>query len=148
MDNNAIQKYIEELLVKLDVTYDAVTVEESAGQTVFQIQTTDSAKLIGSRGDTIRALNHVVRKTFESGEEKARFLIDVNRYRTQKIEDLKKTAQLLAERARSLKYNVEMSPMSAYERMVVHAALADEPHIATESHGDGKDRRVVIKYVD
>ena len=115
---------------------------------MFQIITQDGAKLIGSRGDTIRALNHIVRKAFEREDETARFLIDVNRYRTQKIDDLKKTALLLAERARSLKYNVEMSPMSSYERMVVHAALADEPHIATESHGDGKDRRVVIKYVD
>lgn len=148
MNQENIKTFIETLLNKISVPFDSVEVEESPEQTVFQIKTQESAKLIGSRGDTIRAFNHIVRKAFEKEEEKPRFLIDVNGYRTKKIEDLKQTAKLLADRARSLKYNVEMTPMSSYERMIVHAALADEPHIETESHGEGRDRRVVIRYVE
>ncbi|QSH39181.1 KH domain-containing protein [Candidatus Kaiserbacteria bacterium] len=147
MNQEAIKDFIEELLRKAHIEFDSVAIEESEEQTVFQIQTQDSAKLIGSRGDTVRALNHIVKKAFENKEEHLRFLIDVNGYRTKKIEDLKETAKLLAERARSLKYNVEMTPMSGYERMIVHTALADEPNIKTESHGEGRDRRVVISYV-
>jgi len=93
-------------------------------------------------------LNYIVKKVFENKDEKMRILIDVNGYRTKKIDELKQTAKLLAERARSLKYNVEMTPMSAYERMIVHSALAEESNIATESHGEGRDRRVVIRYVE
>ena len=146
MTNNDIHTFITQLIEKLGVSVDEIVREDIAGQIVYQIKTSDSAKLIGSRGDTIRSLNHIVKKVFEGSEE--RFTVDVNGYRTQKIEDLKKTAQLLADRARSLKYNVELNPMSSYERMIVHAALADEPHIATESHGEGRDRRVVIRYVE
>ncbi len=144
MTQETIKNFIEELLNKLDISYEAVACETNGEQTIFQIQTEESAKLIGSRGDTIRALNHVVKKAFDSTDENLRFLVDVNGYRTKKINDLKDTAKLLAERARSLKYNVEMTPMSAYERMIVHSALSGEPNIKTESHGEGRDRRVVI----
>ncbi len=148
MTHETIKNFIETFLQKASFTFDSIDIENNANQTVFQIHTSESAQLIGNRGDTIRALNHLVKRSFENKDEDLRFLIDVNGYRTKKIEELKQTAKLLAERARSLKYNVEMTPMSAYERMIVHSALTDEPNIATESHGEGRDRRVVIRYVD
>lgn len=146
MTQETIKNFIETLLTKADVAFDGIELDDIDGQTVFQINSSDSAKIIGSRGETIRALNHIVKRAFEDAEEDTHFIIDVNGYRTKKIQELKKTAKLLAERARSLKYSVEMTPMSSYERMLVHSALADEPNIATESHGEGRDRRVVIKY--
>ena len=147
MNQEAIKNFIKELLDKLKITFDSVVIEENEEQLVFQIHTQESAKLIGSRGDSIRALNHIVKKAFENSKDRVHFLIDVNGYRMKKINDLKESAKILAERARSLKYNVEMNPMSGYERMIVHSALADEPNIRTESHGEGRDRRVVISYV-
>ena len=146
MTHDDVKTFLETLLNKAGVAFDSIEVSDSSGQLVFQIHTQESAKLIGSRGDTLRALNHIVKKVHEG--ENNHFLVDVNEYRTKKIEDLRQTAKMLAERARSLKYSVEMTPMSSYERMIVHAALTDEPHITTESHGEGRDRRVVIKYED
>lgn len=143
-----IKNFIETLLNKAEITFDSVDIEETSEQVVFQIHSQESAKLIGNRGETVRALNHIAKKAFENSKEDTRFLIDVNGYRTKKIEELKQTAKLLADRARSLKYNVEMTPMSSYERMIVHSTLTDEPNIATESHGEGRDRRVVIRYVE
>lgn len=147
MNQEAIKNFIEDLLKKTTIEFDSVECEETPEQLVFQIHAQDSATLIGTRGETVRALNHIARRAFESNDEQIRFLIDINGYRTQKIEELKTTARTLAERARSLKYNVEMTPMSSYERMIVHSALADEPNIATESQGEGRDRRVVISFV-
>ena len=147
MEREPIKKFIEELLKKAGIVFDSITIEENNGQTVFQIHSQDSAKLIGSRGDTIRAFDHLTKRVFENSED-FRFILDVNGYRTKKIDDLKETAKLLAERARSLKYNVEMLPMSGYERMIVHSTLTDEPNIKTESHGEGRDRRVVICYTE
>jgi len=148
MTQEIIKNFIEELLNKSTLPFDSVDIEENSGQKVFQIKTKESSKLLGSRGDTIRAINHIVKRSFENKDEDLRFLIDVNGYRIKKIEELKQTAKLLAERARSLKYNVEMTPMSAYERMIVHSALTDEPNVTTESHGEGRDRRVVICFVE
>ena len=53
---------------------------------------------------------------------------------------------MMAERARSLQYDVELTPMSAYERLIVHTTLQNEPHVKTESQGEGYGRRIVIKY--
>ncbi len=148
MSQEKIKNFIETLLTKLDIEFEAVDIENNSEQVVFQIKTNESARLIGTRGDTIRALNYVIKNAFRNSEEDLRFLVDVNGYRTKRIEELKQTAKLLAERARSLKYNVEMTPMSSYERMIVHAALTDEPNIKTESQGQGRDRRVVICFID
>jgi spoIIIJ-associated protein len=84
--------------------------------------------------------------TEENHAREPLFLIDVNGYRTQKIKDLQNKALMMAERARSLQYDVELSPMSAYERLIVHTTLQDAPNVKTESQGEGRNRRVVIKY--
>ena len=55
-------------------------------------------------------------------------------------------AKMLAERAKSLHVDVEMEPMTPYERMVVHTTLAGDLEVETASVGFGKDRKVVIKY--
>lgn len=53
---------------------------------------------------------------------------------------------MLAERARTFKHDVEMSPMSPYDRLIVHASLTGLPDIKTESLGEGQVRHIVIKY--
>ena len=53
---------------------------------------------------------------------------------------------MMAERARAFQYDVELTPMSAYERLIIHMTLADAPNVKTESLGEGRNRRVVIKY--
>ena len=74
------------------------------------------------------------------------FLIDVNEHRTKQIKDIQTKAIMMAERARSFQYDVELTPMSAYERLIVHTTLQDAPNVKTESQGEGRNRRVVIKY--
>ena len=64
------------------------------------------------------------------------------------LQELIDKARLLANRARSLQIDVEMPNLSSYERFIIHAALADEKDIETESYGVGKDRRLVIKYIN
>ncbi|MEK7526803.1 MAG: R3H domain-containing nucleic acid-binding protein, partial [Patescibacteria group bacterium] len=56
--------------------------------------------------------------------------------------------KIMAERARSFKTNMELEPMSPYERMIIHSALESLPDIKTESVGFGRGRKVVIKYVE
>lgn len=56
-------------------------------------------------------------------------------------------AQKAAVRARKTGFAVELEPMSAAERRVIHMALADDPAVVSESSGEGKNRRVVVKPV-
>ena len=59
---------------------------------------------------------------------------------------LKNEALVLAQRAKAFKSNVEMAPMNAYERMIIHSVFASDKEIKTESEGEGKMRRIVFKY--
>ena len=155
-----IEKTLKGLLDAMGAEYSGISKEDTAGQTVFSIQTTDGRSLIGVHGDTVHALDHLVKKVVEKklfgkdADNEASvepqgglfFLIDVNDYRSKQIKDLQAKALMMAERARSFQYDVELSPMSAYERLIVHTTLQDAPNVKTESQGEGRNRRVVIKY--
>ena len=123
------------------------------GQTVYAIAGVPNPRdLIGMHGDTIHALDHLVKRMVEQklhaeeGAEMPLFLVDIDDYRARQIRDLQTKAKMMAERARSFQYDVELSPMSAYERLIIHTALQSEPNVKTESQGEGRNRRVVIKY--
>lgn len=151
MEKDEITERLKELLKKIGVDFTDVSVSDVAGQTVFTVNTKDSGMLIGASGDTLSALNHLVKKMFESKEEKDnpfRYIIDVNGYHMKHIKNLETQAKMLAERARTFKYDVDMSPMSAYDRLIVHSSLQDIPEVKTESQGEGVLRHIVIKYVD
>src|SRR3989338_3453468 len=113
----------------------------------------DPHSLIGIDGQNLLALNHLVKKIYEKQREKnswreLNFIVDVNGYQERRIQELKNRAQIMAERARFFKSNIECPPMNPYERMIIHSFFSDVPDIKTESTGFGRDRRVVIKYVN
>lgn len=149
MDQNKVTNLIKDLIGKLGITHEGVHVSEAAGHTLFTVRTADSGALIGARGETLHALNHLVKKILEDEEESDetfRFVVDVNGYHLKHIKMLEAQATMLAERARTFKYDIEMSPMSAYDRLIVHSSLTNAPDVKTESQGEGKVRHIVIKY--
>lgn len=151
MAKDKVVALLKELSQKMGAEVEDIEISEAAGHTLFTVRTKDSGALIGARGDTLSALNYVVKKIVEEKEtederEPFRFMIDVNGYHLKHIRMLENQARILAERARTFKYNVEMSPMSAYDRMIVHSALQNSPNVKTESEGEGKMRHIVIRY--
>ena len=147
---------LKELLAAAGIAHAGVEQSTIAGQEVFSIRTDDARTLIGAHGDTVQALDFLVKKIYENqmpsvaesevAERMPMFLVDINDYRTKQIKDLQTKALMMAERARSFQYDVELSPMSSYERLIIHTTLQDAPNVKTESQGEGRSRRVVIKY--
>jgi len=147
MTNDEIKTIIETLLRHLRISFDAVEVVADGEREVFSIKSSDSNLLIGSRGTHLFALSHLVKKIVSKKDREKQFTLDVNDYQGKASENLKAMAKIMGERARSLRTNVELEPMSSYERMVIHSYFQDAADIKTESVGDGDRRRVVIKYV-
>lgn len=142
-----IKNEIETFLEKLHIIPDSIEIKKHKLHPIFSIQTKDSALLIGNHGETLQMINYILRKIIEqNNSEQVRFLVDVNGYQERKLEQLEKEAELLADRVRAFKHDVELNSMSAYERMVIHALFTNDPHIETSSIGEGKFRRVVLKY--
>jgi spoIIIJ-associated protein len=152
-----IEKTLSDLLAKAGIVFSGIEKQQVAGQTILSIQSDNPSLIIGPHGDTIYAIDTIVKKMVEHSLEKQSaegeqaeepmFLVDVGGYRTQKIKDIETKALMMADRARSFQYDVELSPMSAYERLIVHTVLSEQPNIKTESQGEGRGRRVVIRYV-
>lgn len=149
MDRASIQTLVEELLKRLGVSLDSIAVSEGA-RTVVAVNTKDNATLIGPNGDHLRALNHLARRIAETRAkgEPVSFVIDVGGHLEADLERIRGNARMLAQRARLFKHEVELDPMTAYERLVIHELFAGDPEIQTESRGEGKFRRIVLKYVE
>ena len=152
MNYAEIKKIIEDMLTAGGIAYDAVEiVEKNHIGPVFVIKSKDSGMLIGPQGETLRALNFLLKRVVAHTlkmEKDPVFSIDINDYRDATLRQLEQKVRMLADRAVSFKTTVELDPMSSYERMYVHALFTDNPNIKTISVGEGKDRRVTLKYVE
>ena len=74
-------------------------------------------------------------------------LVDINGFQKKRVEDVRTLAHMMSERARYFKSNIEINPMTAFERRIVHEFLSNASDLKTESIGFGPARRVVIKYI-
>lgn len=140
---------IREVLTKLNVGFSNIVISESLGSTVFTIQTNESPALIGADGEPLAALDHLIKRMVEKQlPPHARITIDVNGYHQRGIKAQEDQARVVGERARTFKYDIELPPMSAYERMIVHSTLKGVSDIETISHGEGPLRHIVVHYKD
>lgn len=115
----------------------------------IKIESDEAGLLIGQKGGSLDALQHVIRiiASKKLGQELPNFTIDINNYRTNRDELLKRTALTMAKEAIDFKTTRAFEPMSSYERRIIHLALVDFPGIKTESEGEGRERKVVIRPV-
>jgi spoIIIJ-associated protein len=149
MKEEKLKKTIEELLSKIPISFSTVTITTQNEEIEAKIESEEAELLIGSRGATLQALTHLVRRMLEKEEgAMQKILLDVNSYRKREAERIKEAAKILGERALSFKHEVEMEPMGAYERLLVHSVFAEHPNLKTESRGEGPFRKVVICYVE
>ncbi len=150
MKQDQIKGILEEIFNQTGCVISKCEFREENNMLWCMVETPDSRFMIGRDGETLRSLNHIVKKMVEktsSEEEAAQIFIDVNGYQKKRFDNLKTIAHMMAERARYFKSNIEVDPMPAYERRIVHMFLEGAPDIKTESEGYGPSRRVVIKYI-
>jgi spoIIIJ-associated protein len=150
MDKETIKTIITDIFKHTGCELNACEITDEGGMLWVAISTPDSRFLIGREGDTLKSVNHLVRKMLEKshGEEGvARLFVDINGYQKKRFDNLKATAYMLAERARYFKSNIEVDPMPASERRIIHMFLEGAKDVVTESTGMGPNRKVVIKYV-
>lgn len=157
MEKNDIKKVIKDILTHSVVFSDGLQVEEdetiSNGKSVwYKVKINDPGLFISREGEALTALNHIVKRIFENkykmGEEiPYDIMIDINDFQKKRVDNIKTIAHMMAERARYFKSNIEVEPMGAFDRRIVHEFLQDAVDLKTESEGYGPNRRVIIKYI-
>lgn len=142
-----INKNSKELLERMGVLCD-LSIHDVGDEVWVSINTEDPVLNFGDVSKNIAALNSVLRRMAEKNfKEPIKFLVDINDFQKKYAEDIRDMARMHAQRVRYFKKEVEMRPMNAYERRLVHTILQEYPDIATESVGEGFERRVVVKPV-
>ena len=118
---------------------------EDIGGRVIEIEGDDSGLLIGRKGETLRSLQFLVRYLVSKKTgQRANLSLDVEGYDERRRQSLSNLANRVSQRVVKTGRSIELEPMNARERRVVHMALADRDDVFTESSGSGEDRRVVI----
>ena len=108
----------------------------------------DLGYLIGRRGDTLDAIQHLANYTVNRGVDgHIRINVDAECYREKREDSLRRYARKKAQQVLKARRRTTLEPMNAYERHVIHAALQDMENITTHSTGTEPNRRVVIEYV-
>jgi spoIIIJ-associated protein len=123
------------------------TDDKSVKSIVVEIHTPDNARfLIGKNGQNLRSLEQILRAIFlKKMPEINNIVVDVNDYKRSRTDYLVELARQAVTRVRSTQKAEALTPMTGYERRVVHMELASYPDIATESIGAEPNRRIVIK---
>ena len=108
----------------------------------------DLGYLIGRRGDTLDAIQHLANYTVNRDVEgHIRINVDAESYREKREDSLRRYARKKAQQVLKARRRTTLEPMNAYERHVIHSALQDMENITTHSTGTEPNRRVVIEYV-
>ena len=143
-----IEVFIKGLLEKMGS--DAVPHAWKEHDNTYKVELTgaDLGYLIGRRGDTLDAIQHLANYTINRGVEgHIRINVDAEDYRQKREDSLRRYARKKAQQVLKARRRTTLEPMNAYERHVIHAALQDMENITTHSTGTEPNRRVVIEYV-
>ena len=140
-----IRELVEGVLDELDLDGE-VGIEEGEDRIAVTVEGEDDyGLLIGKRGQTIDALQLLCyQAAFRGLRERKRVVVDAAGYRERRRETLEGRADRAAEQALSSSNAVEMDPMSAQERRVVHERLKERAGIETYSEGDEPRRCVIV----
>lgn len=139
--------YLEELLDIADIDGD-IDIEVRNGRTYISIVADEESagldSLVGREGEVLEALQELTRLAVLSAtENRSRLVLDINGYRAERAGDLQKIAEDAVAAVKDSGEAVALAPMSAYERKIVHDAVADLG-LVSESEGEGADRHIVV----
>ncbi|MGH7833226.1 MAG: RNA-binding cell elongation regulator Jag/EloR [Candidatus Binatia bacterium] len=119
--------------------------DEAAEEIILEIQGDHGGLLIGRKGQTLEALQHVVNRTRgREGAGATQLVVDTGGYRERHMNNLKDTALRLGERAKRQRKPIKIANLSAGESRIVHLALQDDPWLTTKSQGQGPYRQLLI----
>ncbi len=132
----------------LDLLGFTATVEEHRMEEglLLDVKTEDSGRLIGRQGQTLSDLQYITnRLLFQQNPSAPKVMVDVSGYRAQAREALVKKAKEAAEKVRRWGDVVELEPLSAFDRRIIHQALKDDPNIETHSvEVEGTEKKAIL----
>ncbi|HEX3890295.1 MAG TPA: R3H domain-containing nucleic acid-binding protein [Verrucomicrobiae bacterium] len=136
---------LEKILTSLG--FPATVEEQKMDDGVFlDVKTEDSGRLIGRQGQTLADLQYITNRIlFQQDQSAPKAMVDVGGYRAQARDALVKKAKDAADKVRRWGDAVELEPMNAFDRRIVHQAIKDDPDVETHSvEVDGTEKKALL----
>lgn len=145
MNQQKVKEIIE--LVVSSLGFEAeFDISERNGAIIVNAQIDEPMLLIGRHGESLEALQHVVKAMVQNNEQEfSPIVIDINGYKEKRVFSIEKSAHEAVIRVRETGQEYEFPPMNSYERRAVHLIICSHDDIESESTGTRDDRRVKIK---
>lgn len=153
METLKVKSFLEELLTIVGFVNFEISMQESPQDKLIQFSIkTDSeinysGLLIGRDGENLQALEYLLNifsKKY-SNDYPWRIILDINNYRAIQEEKLREFAKKAARHVSLSKKEIELPPMRARDRRIIHLEIALRSDVSTESIGEGKERHIIIK---
>lgn len=137
---------LEMMLGHLGFVFEVQEETRPVGHTLH-VRTRTPARLIGRDGRTLEDLQYLLNRLLSRQEEEAqRIIVDVENYRTSQQDELVERMKEHVERVRQTGAPVELPPLNAFERRIVHTAFKEDPDIETVSpEGTARLKRILIR---
>lgn len=143
-----IEGYVRRFISEMGLEVETVSYLQD-GRIYCNINTSNNSILIGKAGVILRAINFIVKNAVSTTYKKRIELsIDINGYKEERYKKVASMARKLGKQVLRTKADIKLDPMPADERKVMHQELAKLDHVKTQSYGEGKNRHMVISYVE
>lgn len=143
-----IEGYVRRFISEMGFEVETVSYLQD-GRIYCNINTSNNSILIGKAGVILRAINFIVKNAVSTTYKKRIELsIDINGYKEERYKKVASMARKLGKQVLRTKAGIKLDPMPADERKVMHQELAKLDHVKTQSYGEGKNRHMVISYVE
>jgi len=141
-----VDSFLTGLFQRMDIDV-SLDIKEEEGAISVILTGKDPGALIGRRGETLDALQHLTNYIVNrSVTGRIRINLDAENYRQRRNESLENLASRTAGKVIKYRRNMTLDPMNAYERHVIHTALQEHEHVSTFSVGSEPNRRVVVAF--
>lgn len=141
-----IEEYIASMLdamgieAKINIDYDDIE-----GEMNIDLEGSDMGILIGKRGQTLDALQYLIRLAVnKKSESYIKVKLDTENYRARRKETLENLAKNIAFKVKRTKRSFSLEPMNPYERRIIHSTLQNDKYVATKSEGEEPYRKVIV----
>jgi spoIIIJ-associated protein len=143
----AMVQYLQGLVERMGIQNRVKIAFREARKLGLDVETEDSAILIGRKGQTLEAIQVVANVAAgRLKDESVRIIVDTQDYRSRREKSLIRMAQQAAEQVRRTRQSKLLEAMNPFERRLVHTALSDEGDIETASEGEGLYKRIRVQY--
>ena len=142
-----VERYLHGLLDLMGVKAEILMTERENGGLNVELSGNGMGAVIGRRGETLDAIQHLLNYSVNRGSEKRLHIsVDAENYRSKREDSLVRLAEKMAAKAIKYRRSMALEPMNSYERHVIHTALQNYEGVSTASVGEEPNRRVVVNY--